>query len=271
MAGPTTAERGTRQPKGPSSAGHPGPPSRGGPGVRRLRLSGRRRTLLALAVLVVSGAAAIWLLHGSPWLRAERVRTSGTKVLTPREVEAAAAVPIGSPLISVDTDAIEARLGAKLRRIDSVEAVRSWPDGIVLKVTEREPALIMETGTKFIEVDAKGVRFATVDKAPKDVPVLELTADGSPSLRRFDERRLMTEAVRVTTELPERAAKDLRAVEVRSYDSITLKLAHGRTVLWGSSERGEAKARALTALMKAAPDAGHFDVSAPTAPVASAS
>ncbi|MFC5800401.1 cell division protein FtsQ/DivIB [Streptomyces formicae] len=268
MAGPTTAERGTRQPKGPSSAGHPGPSSRGGPGVRRLRMSGR---LLTLAVLVASGAAAIWLLYGSPWLRAERVRTSGTKVLTPGEVVAAAAVPIGSPLISVDTDGIEARLRAKLRRIDSIEAVRSWPDGIVLKVTEREPALIMETGAKFIEVDAKGVRFATVDKAPKGVPVLELTADGSPGLRRFDEQRLMTEAVRVTTELPERAAKDLRSVEVRSYDSITLKLAHGRTVLWGSSERGEAKARALSALMKAVPDAGHFDVSAPTAPVASAS
>ena len=41
--------------------------------------------------------------------------------------------------------------------------------------------------------------------------------------------------------------------------------------MWGSGEDGPAKARALTALMKASPKAGHFDVSAPTAPAASGS
>ena len=45
-----------------------------------------------------------------------------------------------------------------------------------------------------------------------------------------------------------------------------LELSRGRTVVWGSGEKGAAKARALTALMKAAPKARHFDVSAPTAP-----
>ncbi|MFD7440435.1 cell division protein FtsQ/DivIB [Streptomyces sp. NPDC059909] len=269
MAGPTTAERGTRNPKGSSSAGRSGRMRRG-PVFRRPGPRGRR-VLLTGSALIVFGAAAIWLLYGSPWLRVERVRASGTQVLTPREVEKAAAVPIGSPLISVDMDRIEARLREELPRIDSVEAERSWPHGIALKVTERKPVLLIGKGVKFIEVDAKGVRFATVDKAPKGVPLLELTADRSPSLRRFGEQRLVTEAVRVTAELPAQAAKDLRSVEVRSYDSITLELTRGRTVLWGSSENGEAKARALTALMKASPGAGHFDVSAPTAPAVSGS
>ncbi|MCX4509603.1 FtsQ-type POTRA domain-containing protein [Streptomyces sp. NBC_01619] len=266
MAGPTTAERGTRKPNGPSSAG---PARKGGSAPRRPRLPGPPVLLSLLAALLVAGG--FWVLYGSSWVRAERVEVSGTRVLTPREVEAAADVPIGTPLISIDLGGIENRLRKRLARIESVEADRSWPHGVVLKVTEREPVLLMEKGARFIEVDAKGVRFATVDKAPKGVPLVKLTANQSASVRRFGEERLLREASLVIPELPAPVAKDLRSVEVLSYDSITLKLTRGRTVMWGSSEDGEVKARTLTALMKAASGAGYFDVSAPTAPAASAS
>ncbi|MCI3226281.1 FtsQ-type POTRA domain-containing protein [Streptomyces sp. NP-1717] len=265
MAGPTTAERGAA-----SAESESGRARSGRPPARRFRLSGRR-FLLLLTSAIALGAGGIWLLYGSPWLRVEQVRTSGTQALKPAEVEAAAAVPISGPLISVDTDAIERRLRQKLPRIDSVDVTRSWPNGIGLKVTERKPALLIEKGANFIEVDAKGVRFATVEKAPKGVPLLELTVDQSPSVRRFTAARLMSEAVRVRDELPAEVARDTKVMKVRSYDSISLELSGGRTVMWGSGEDGTAKARALTALMKAVPKAAHFDVSAPTAPSVSGS
>lgn len=264
MAGPTTAERGTGQQKdSPARAPRPSPEGRRLPS---------RSTLIVIGVLVLLLAAgAVWALYGSSWLRAEQVRTTGVDVLTPAEVEAAAAVPIGAPLISVDTDAIADRLRQKLPRIDSVDVVRSWPHGIGLKVTERQPVLLVKKGAKFIEVDAKGVHFATVDKSPGRVPLLELKPDQSASLRRFDSDRLVREAVRVAGELPGAVAKDTEVVRVTSYDSISLELTRGRTVIWGSGEGGPVKAKVLTALMKAAPKAGHFDVSAPTAPAASGS
>ncbi|MFF3321852.1 cell division protein FtsQ/DivIB [Streptomyces sp. NPDC002889] len=265
MAGPTTAERGAR--KSPNGTDGSARPPRRGAADGRSRLPGPRSLLIALAATVLV-AGGIWVLYGSAWLRAERVRTTGTDVLSVREVEKAAAVPIGTPLISVDTDAIEARLRHKLPRIDSADVTRSWPHGISLKVAERKPVLLLRMGTKFAEVDVKGVRFATVDTgaAPKNVPLLELAADGSPSLRRFGTDRLVAEAVRVRAGLPPQVAADTRTVTVRSYDAIFLELTGGRTVVWGSSEEGEAKARALTALMKAEPKARHFDVTAPTAP-----
>ncbi|MFI8788066.1 cell division protein FtsQ/DivIB [Streptomyces sp. NPDC055105] len=280
MAGPTTADRGERhKPK----SGPPRPP-RGG----RPRLP-RPRVLIVTGVALLLGAATIWILYGSQWLRVERVTTSGTGVLTPAQVRAAAAVPVGAPLISVDTGDIEDRLRRKLPRIDSVEAVRSWPHGIGLKVTEREPVLIVENGAngkngenresgsnagKFVEIDAKGVRFATVQKAPRGVPRLELTPDqagAAASLRRFGPDRLVREAVRVAGDLPPAVARDTRAVKVRSYDDVSLELSGGRTVAWGSGEKGDTKATTLTALMKAAPKARHFDVSVPTAPASSGS
>lgn len=221
------------------------------------------------------GAGSVWALYGSAWLRVRHVSVSGTLVLTPAEVRDAAAVPVGAPMISVDTDGIEARLRRKLPRIDTVDVVRAWPQGIGLKVTERTPVLLARKGRDFVEVDHEGVRFATVSQAPNGVPMLELsvsrTGSGVASFRRFGTDRLTREAVRVAGELPAAVAKDTRTVQVRSYDDISLELADGRTVAWGSGENGRAKARTLAALMKAAPGARHFDVSVPTAPASSGS
>jgi cell division protein FtsQ len=264
VAGPTTAERDERRQE-----------SSGPPLVRRFTPPRRRTIIILVVALVLLGAGSVWLLYGSQWLRVERVSVSGTRVLTPAQVREAADVPAGSPLISVDTDAIEARLRQKLPRIDAVDVVRSWPHEIGLKVTERTPVLLVQKGRNFVEVDKKGVRFATVSEAPKGVPALKLTLSRSgsraASLRRFDETRLVREAVRVAGALPAAVARDARSVEVRSYDDISLELGDGRTIGWGSGENGADKARTLTALMKAAPGARHFDVSVPTAPASAAS
>ncbi|MEU6536060.1 FtsQ-type POTRA domain-containing protein [Streptomyces sp. NPDC047000] len=264
MAGTTAAERGDRErvPSGP-------------PLLRRLRRL-KARTMIILAVTVtLLGAGCVWLLYGSPWLRVDRVAVSGTRVLTPAEVRRAAAVPVGSPLLSVDTAAIGARLRRELPRIRTVEVFRSWPHGIGLKITERTPVLVLEKSGRFIEVDGQGVRFATVSRRPAAVPTLDLdlSSPGSAgaSLRRFGQDRLVREAVAVAGRLPAAAARDTRVVKVRSYDDISLELTGGRTVAWGSAGNGPAKARTLTALMKASPGSRHFDVSVPTAPASARS
>jgi cell division protein FtsQ len=264
VAGTTTAARGERQ------QGSSGPPR-----VRRPKAP-RLRTIVVLAAASLGAAlVAGWLLYGSDWLRVHEVSVSGTRVLTPDQVREAADVPVGEPLVSVDTEAIEGRLLSKTPRIDTVDVIRSWPDGIELKVAERTPVLLVQKGRNFIEVDDEGVRFAMVSHAPKDVPLLELAlsrrGSSAASLRRFGEDRLVREAVRVAGRIPAAVARDTRVVKVRSYDDISLELRGGRTVAWGSGEKSEAKARALTALMKAEPGARHFDVSVPTAPASAGS
>lgn len=264
MAGSTTAERGERKRE-----------SSGPPPVRRFARRRLRRIIASVVALVFLGSGAFWLLYGSDLVRVERVSVSGTAVLTAAQVREAADVPLGEQLISVDTGLIEARIAKALPRIDTIDVVRSWPHDITLKVTERTPVLLVHEAGKFIEVDDEGVRFATVPKAVKGVPELKMEIRGSgpasASLRRFGEERLVRAAVRVAGALPGPVARTTRSVKVRSYDDISLELADGRTVDWGSSEKGAEKGRTLGALMKAEPRARHFDVSVPTAPASSRS
>ncbi|MFE1173686.1 cell division protein FtsQ/DivIB [Streptomyces sp. NPDC058773] len=271
MAGPATARRGEKKsPSGPPSAA--APPGRRFPWERLpFRAPSRRGLIIILVTAVLLGAFGVWVLYASNWLRLERVRTTGTKVLTPHDVIAAADAPMNAPLVSVDTDALARRLRARLPRIKAVDVERSWPHTIGLKVTERVPELLVPSGGKFIEVDAAGVRFAAVRTAPKGVPLLEMSASDSPSLRRFGIDRLRRAAVEVARDVPAAVHKDVRKVRVRSYDAISLELAGGRTVAWGSREQGAEKAKVLTALLKAARDARHFDISVPSAPAVSGS
>ncbi|PWI05051.1 cell division protein FtsQ [Streptomyces sp. NWU339] len=262
MAGSTTAERGGRQRE-----------SSGPPPVRRLRRRHFRLIVILAVALVFLGSGTFWLLYGSDLARVERVSVSGTRVLTPGQVREVADVPLGDPLAMVDTEAIASRLRQEMPRIGTVDVIRSWPHEIGLEITERTPVLLMEKGGEFIEIDAESVRYATVSKAPRGVPRLELTVRRSgttaASLRRFGEARLVREAVRVVRDVPDSVARVTRSVNVRTHDDISLKLTDGREVVWGSAEKGAAKARTLTALLKVAPDARHFDVSVPTAPASS--
>ncbi|CAL9411322.1 cell division protein FtsQ [Streptomyces sp. DH-12] len=264
MAGSTTAERGGRKRE-----------SSGPPPVRAVRRRRLRLIIASAVVLLFLGSGAFWLLYGSDLVRVERVSVSGTAVLTPDQVREAADVPLGEQLVSVDTGAIEKRAAEALPRIDTIDVVRSWPDGIELEVTERTAVLLVRQGGRFVEVDDDGVRFATVAEAPEGVPALEMdlsrSGSAAASLRRFGEDRLVREAVRVAGSVPESLASGTRSVKVRSYDDISLELEDGRTVDWGSSEQGARKGRALTALMKAEPGARHFDVSVPSAPASSGS
>lgn len=286
MAGPTKtadADRGGRdsapRARVPSDAGAPPPaqrarrrfrfPLRGPSG---LRLPRRRTVVIGLALSLMLGAFGVWAVYGSSWLLVERVSVSGAQVLTEQQIKQAAAVPVGGPVASVDRAAVERRIEQRLPRIAEADAVRAWPHGIGLKVTERRPELVLKQGGAaggYTEVDAQGVRFATASRPPKGVPLLVMEPEESLSVDHFGPARLRREAVRVATALPPKVAAVTEEVRVRSYDAITLKLSDGRTVLWGSSERGAAKSRVLTALMKASGDAGRYDVSVPGAPATS--
>lgn len=248
-----------------------GPGAAGGEGGRfRFTAPGRRTVLIALVLATVLLGGGTWVVYGSPLLRANRVTVHGTRDLTADQVVRAARVPLGGALVSVDTGAVRRRLLAALPRIDHVSVRRSWPHTVEVTVTERVAAAAIRTSGGWTEVDRNGVRFATVPRVPAGVPLLRLTPTAA-SLRQFGTTGLLHAAIEVAAALPEPVRARATAVQVGSYDGITVELSGGRRVMWGSPEQGPAKAAVLTALLKARPGAVRYDVSAPTAPAAAGS
>ena len=211
-----------------------------------------RWVLVGLGVAVV--AAVGYVVGFSPVLAVARVSITGTDVTTPEEVSAAAAVPLGTPLIRLDVDAIAERV-AGLPPVAQVSVSRRWPDTVDIGITERQARLAIESGTGYLIADSAGVVFDTAKSLPKGL--VRVQADPN------DQQTLVDAAV-VYSSLSAATAKQVASIQARGRDSITLRLRDGARVFWGSADQSELKAQVIDVLLEEGGSV--FDVSAPAYP-----
>ncbi len=102
---------------------------------------------------------------------ARSVAVAGAKELPVDVVKAVAAVPLGTPMLRLDTTAISRRVAA-VPRVASVQ-VRCSLDGTVrIEITERIPVAVVRRGNGLHLVDATGTDYATVPLKPPGLPEL---------------------------------------------------------------------------------------------------
>lgn len=212
-------------------------------------------TVGVVLALVVAGMA--WAAWSSSWLGVKQVHVQGVKHLSEAEVIDAAAAPMGTSLLRADVAAIEKRV-AELPLVRDVRVDRSFPDALVVVVSEREAVAWTRRGGKPWAVDAAGVVYRPLNATPKHLPRIVVKRGNTDA---------MEAAARVAADLADSAPELLSEVvkiSAKSQDSITLSLRGNRTVTWGDSELTKQKAQTLGALLNVS--ARHYDVSAPERP-----
>lgn len=218
------------------------------------------RVLIAVVVLVVVLGGA-WVVAFSSLLAADAVEVTGTDQLTKAEVEAAAEVPLGRPLARIDLDAIEERVRA-LPLVESVEASRSWPGTVQLRVTERTAVAWIEIDGEIRGVDRFGSDFRSFDEPPALTEIRIDTNDPRDRQQSFEGLGAVVATLRSS-------APDLLAAveygEAETQDSLTFQLADGRSIRWGSAEDTPRKIEVVSALLGTV-QASEYDVSAPEQP-----
>ncbi|WFG42216.1 cell division protein FtsQ/DivIB [Pseudonocardia alni] len=221
----------------------------------------RRRRLVALlataAVVLLGVSAAGWWALGRYGPPVATVRVDGTRQIPVRDVEDAAGDQTGVPLAAVDTDGVAARVSA-IPGVAAVEVDRSWPDTLVVAVTERTPAALLDTpdGPKLVDVTG----FVYRD-APPDVrlPRLQL-----PRVAPDDPATLA--AVGVLQALPVPVRDQVQTLSLGGGGStFELGLTEDRRVLWGpwpDTDRTAARARVLGPVLQR--EGAVYDVSSPS-------
>jgi cell division protein FtsQ len=214
------------------------------------------RYVIASVLLVVVTVGAIWLVFFSSVLTVKHVDVEGESQLTRDKVLAAAKVPVGAHLAQLDLADIRTRVTG-LAAVKSVDVSREWPDGVLIRVTERHEVAVVQIGDRYQAMDSDGVLFKTFAHPPAALPrVVAGPTIGSDAL---------AESARVIAALPPGLAARVDHVGVRGIDQVTLTLRSGATVIWGSDGQSALKAQVLDRLL--AHPARTYDVSVPGQPV----
>ncbi len=214
------------------------------------------RIVLGALTVVALVAGLLWLVFFSSVLAVRGVDVDGAEVLDPVAVRQVAAVPTGSPLATVDLDAVGRRV-EQLTPVLDVDVSRAWPDRVRIAVTERTAVAVVVRDGVVQGVDADGVLFRRYPSRPPSLPLVQVGSSvGADAL---------SEAALVIGALPGDLASGVEYISVRTVDTISLRLRGGRTVLWGSAEESTNKAKVLAVLLEQ--PAQLYDVSVPGQPV----
>ncbi len=224
--------------------------------IRRFTQRSRRRRIVWLSalgavVLLIGGSVAAAY---SPLFAVERITVTGTTTIDPAVIEGALADQLGTPLALVDTSEVKAAL-LTFPLIETYALEARPPHDLTVRIVERTPIGVIQSGAGFTLVDAAGVALSTTAERPAGQPLVEVE-DGvdSPAFR---------SAGLVVRALPADIRSTLTGVRASTADDVTLTLDSGLTVVWGSQEDSGLKALALSAALVKNPDASSIDVTSP--------
>ena len=230
----------------------------------------RRRRGLTLLLAAVAGLLVITAtLHFSPLLTIHEVQLERNELLTDERAQELLQPVYGTPLPQVGNAQVEELL-AEETVVDDVIVQGELPDTLRVEIVEQPPVAEVHDGDEIIFFNEEGERIRVFEdwEAPD--------AEGYATPEISSEAALQNQAVfraivSSLGELPPEARESMDSATADSIDSVSLLLEDGRTIVWGSEERGPEKAAVLERIL--ASEAADFteaetiDLSTPEAPV----
>ncbi|MDD7384289.1 MAG: FtsQ-type POTRA domain-containing protein [Actinomycetaceae bacterium] len=222
----------------------------------------RRRIVGIVAVLLGVVGLSVLVIFFLPLfaLHTDSVTVQGARTLvTPQEVRTVVSRWDSVSLARLPVSKIEQRLMSQNPAIQSVDIHRDFPHSATITVVERTPVVCVGEAGSCVGTGADAV---AIPRAPTEgLPVLNVS-----SVQESQRQQSVRDVVHIMTLMAD-AKMDVSSVHVSASRQITLNLAGGRTVKWGTAQDSEKKARILGVLMSV--DATVYDVSLPDAPATS--
>ncbi len=234
--------------------------------VRAQRRERRRSVIIVLVAITVASTAGLALIR-SPLLDIDRVEVTGVSDVGVADVVAAAAIPMGSPILDLEVEAVAARV-EQIPEVRAATVGRQLDGTVTIVVTEREPTMALKTADGYVLVDDDG-RQVRVTAEPPDgfLPVIGLQATGRPG---DPAPPGSTSVLRLMAQItpPVRAAVSEVIV---TGDELALGLIDGGRAVLGQDEELEAKVISLETLLLSVDlrCVHEIDLTVPSAPAVS--
>lgn len=212
----------------------------------------------SIAILLVIVATATF----SPALAIKEIYVTGTDRIKPELISKALQSHIGTPLPLLDEKEVAESL-ASFALIESFSATAVPPNGLQVKISERQAISIVNVKGERWLFDPAGVRVAQASGSDA-LPEIVISEDPRNSQR-------YRNAIEVLMALPEDLLDQVEFIEARSKDDVQMSLRSSRDqrIIWGDSSESVLKSKVLQALMvnHRKTQSVTFDVSSPNAPV----
>lgn len=157
-------------------------------------------------------------------------------------VKAATKDQLGTPLISVDVDAVRTRITA-VPAVKAATVTREWPNILAVSITPRVAVAVTNANGAWWSLDADGLPYTSSKTRPAGLPAIELATPGPG-----DPATLA--AIEVVTALPKQVRAMVTSIRAPSAYQVTLVLADNRTVIWGDGTDTAQKAQILPVILK---------------------
>lgn len=204
----------------------------------------RKLAYTALALVLVV-ALYIGVVFFSPLLAVEKITVRGASLMDSAQVEQKLSPLRGVPLSRVSEDRVRELVGSD-GALRGVQMEIRPPHELVVTVKERVPIAAVKRGEKYALVDNEGQTLREVDSAQQaGVPIVQVEDENLSQSAAF---RIISN---VLVTLPTSLLAEVSEVKADSTSSITLILKDKVTVLWGTSQENEVKAKVLTKLLEA--------------------
>ena len=178
-----------------------------------------------------------------------QVSVSGLRFTADTAVFEALDLPSARTLLAFDSRSARARIEA-LPWVAQARIDRIFPDGLAVRVVERQPFAVWRSGTRHYVIDRHGRRLAVV------------AADAMPGLPRIAGPGAEIAAVRLFARLARHPdlLQRLQLAERRGEQSWTLHLARGVTLHLPPGDEAEALQRAATLVSAGLAERGEIDL-----------
>lgn len=226
-----------------------------------------------LVALALVGLVALFILRDSPVFLIESVEAEPTEHVTQTDIQNLVSVPVGSTLLNVDTDAVEAAL-KKDPWVADVTFERVFPHTLRVEIVEQqvEALVVMNTGsiawylgdadiwiqpTKIEASEGQSVNDAALAQALADgcLLITDVPATVSPVAGSVATDEVLDAVAAFRRGFSEEFLSQVVSFSAASTDSITCTLRNGVEILLGSPTDIAAKETVITQTLEQHPGA----------------